>query len=290
MKKSRLTTSLGAIALLAGALATDAKSPLEKLRDKLPMSSEAPAPGQTANTSATVAGCALSGATGELSKRELIATLAARKLLDSAAKRLRVDEVQLPERIENVCQAKKRFVYVQRSTSRWSETAIESIEQAKEAVGLSQEIESYQAFKSNPNFGPDSEKDISRLQKDMKSDLEKLEKAIAEKSVVNQAKLEEASASMRAALGQGALIAGWDQRMVEFIGSNARWAFVDNLESVKMFKDHIDLLGSTFESMTRVVEASGPPAKEDKKAAALRKKREKENQEYEKKLLAELQL
>lgn len=231
----------------------------------------------------------------KLSMLEEGKALLARKALDKAAEGLAIGEIQLPAQIENICQATKRLTYVERQTGRWSSSVIDAITQAKEALAISGEAQSYAAFKNNPDFSSTSDKNLSRLQSDLKSDLSAIEAAIAEKRAANAEKLEEARANMRAALAQGALIGGWDRRLVEYMGDNPNWAFrTENLKNVRMFSSHVELLGSTLTSVGSVVkagDAATPDEKSDsKKAEEIRKQREKENAEYEKQLLAELQL
>lgn len=244
-------------------------------------------------TEAVDPNCPRSGATGDLEGFEYAASAATRFAIDAASKELKLgSSVELPERIEDVCQARKRLTYVERATSRWGVNVIDSIQQAKQALDLGQEIKSYRAFTGNPSFGKTSDKDIARLRKDMENDLELIEKAIKEKRVVNQALLAEASANMRAAALHGGLIGGWDRRLIEFFSDNSKWAY-QNSQSVLMFRDHVMLLGSTLSSMSAVVEAHSASANtgpDDKKVASIMKQREQENQAFEKQLTAELQL
>jgi hypothetical protein len=236
--------------------------------------------------------CPKSGATGQLGTLELMKSAATKAALSMAARELKVEEVNLPAPIDNVCLAQKRLAYVGRATSRWSVNVIDSIQQAKEALDLKQEIDSYQAFKSTPDFGKASDKDIARLRKDMKHDLQEIEAAIKGKRKVNVEVLAAAQANMRAALVNGGLIGGWDKRLIEFMSDNGKWAY-DNARSVKLFADHVGLLGSTVRSMNTVIEAqsaSNGPATNDKKAAAIMKQREQETLAFEKQVASELKL
>jgi hypothetical protein len=244
---------------------------------------------------ADAAACPKSGATGELGAVEMFKSALTRTALSAAARELKVDELQLPASIDNVCVAQKRLAYVQRATSRWSVNVISSIQQAKQALDIKQEIDSYQAFKGNPDFGKASDKDIARLRKDLKHDLQQIEAAIKEKRKANAEMLGEASTNMRAALVNGSLIGGWDKRLLEFMGDNGKWAYA-NAQSVKLFTDHVGLLGSTARSMSSVLEAQSAStatvitAANDKKASALLKQREQENLAFEKEIANELRL
>jgi len=236
--------------------------------------------------------CPKSGATGQLGTLELVKSAATKAALSMAARELKVEEVNLPAPIDNVCLAQKRLAYVGRATSRWSVNVIDSIRQAKQALDLKQEIDSYQAFRSNPDFGKTSDKDIARLRKDMKHDLLEIQAAIKDKRTANLEALAAAQANMRAALVNGGLIGGWDKRLIEFMSDNGKWAY-DNARSVKLFADHVGLLGSTVRSMNTVIEAqsaSTGPATNDRKAAAIMKQREQETLAFEKQVASDLKL
>jgi hypothetical protein len=216
--------------------------------------------------------------------------------MDEAAAKLNLgSDVELPAQIEDTCQATKRLSYVEKRTGHWSASVIDSIQQAKAALALSGEAASYAAFRNNPDFSAVESKQITQLRDDIRSDLSAIELAIAEKRKANQEMLAIAGANMRSALAQGTLIGTWDKRLIEFLGDNSRWAIKEHLNDVKLFTSHVELLGGTLSSMQSVLkaqEAAGgkPSAATLRKAEAESKQREKENDEFERKLLAELQL
>lgn len=305
MKKKKPLIIRTTLAIAMGLMLTSAASawdpkdliPVPKSKKDLPV---APKPenlteGQPTGIPAD-AGCPKKAESDNWSPTEILGRQALRKVMDKATEALKLGaDVELPSAIENHCQASKRLSYVEKHTGRWSTTVIDSILQAKAALSLSGEAASYAAFRNNPDFSAVKGKQISQLQDDIRSDLTAIEAAIAEKRVANQEMLTVAGTNMRAALIQGTLIGGWDKRLVEFMGGNAKWAVHEHLADAKLFGSHVELLGGTLTAMQSVVKAHDaaagePSAAARKKNEAQRKQREKENAEYEKQLLADLKL
>ncbi len=306
MKNKKPHTVKVALAIAAGMfLVTPAHAAgIDDLK-KLPKKLELPAARQPANineqtasaTPLASAACAQSVAAKKLTLIEQGATLALREGVDRAMNRLNIADAKIPAKVENICQASSGLVFVERYTARWNTTVIEAITLAKAALELSGEAASYAAFRNKPDFSTVDGKQISRLEDDIKSDMSAIEAAITSKKVANQEKLDEANEHLGRAKWQAGVIAGWDKNLGEFIGDNRDWAFSKaNLSNMRMFLSHVKLLGSTAESAGKVREAHASSERPEqtaaykKKAEATRKQREKEDAEYEKKLLAELQL
>ncbi|MEJ0040434.1 MAG: hypothetical protein WDO68_31165 [Gammaproteobacteria bacterium] len=246
-----------------------------------------------ASAAALNAPCAQPAAKAEkTSFGEQARKLALQGMLASATNSLTLEEAPpLPAPVKDVCTAQKRLVYVNRATRRWSMTVIKAITQAKQALDLKEEAQSYASFKDSvPEFGQEKSENIARLQRDMENDLQEIKKAIEAKRGANTALLAEANANMKGALAQGGLIAVWDKRLIEFVTDNRKWA-LDNWASVSLLGDHAKLLGSTMSSVSAVTAAQ--PDSDDKTrrmTASIMKEREAQNLQDTKQLEKELQL
>ena len=216
----------------------------------------------------------------------------AKTVVNQALKSLDIEGVELPEEITSICQAEKRFVYLDRSTDSWARFTISSYERAAEALAIDHQIEAARVFKEGKQFSDLSGKEIKKLGKDLEQGMSKVEQAMEKNEADNAELLAEASANIRAALLHGLQIVGWDQRLGEFAGDNILWT-TKNLSRIKMFKNHTQLMGGTVKSMAKVTAAYQANARDgvaDRKYEQTLARLEKSHQEDDAKLTQELEL
>ena len=217
-------------------------------------------------------------------------TLAIRNTLRAASKQLKVEEIELPEKIQSPCYATVRWDYVDRKSVFWAGRVAEATNLALEALEIDYQIEDERLFAKGDEQV--SRSDFNDMRKGVGKGLGKLLKGIEEKEVANEALLAQATGSMQAALTYGAELVGWDQRLLEYMRDNLQWT-INRGERLATFKEQAHLVGGTFKSLKHVSDALEAHRTEGLDPVAVqagRQSSELEVARYDAQLTAELDL
>lgn len=191
---------------------------------------------------------------GKVGLMQQAKSLLLQKTLSGIAKELNVDGIELPEEIASPCYAEVRWSYVERKSGFWTQQVVIATNKALEALDIDHQIEAERLFKEGVTDETLGKDDFVAIGKELDKGLGMVEASIAEKEAVNEVLLAEARGAMRGAMTYGAEIIGWDQRLVEFMGDNARWTF-NRAKRVQHFAGHAKLLGETFGSLRTITAA-----------------------------------
>ena len=219
-----------------------------------------------------------------------IKTTMIKTALSAASRQLKVEDIELPERIQSPCYAKVRWDYVDRKSVFWAGRVAEATNMALEALEIDYQIEDQRLFAKGDE--PVSRSEFNDMRKGVDTGLEKLLKGIEEKEVANEALLAQATGAMQAALTYGAELVGWDQRLVEFMRDNTKWT-MNQGERLATFKEQARLVGGTFKSVKHVSDALKANRTEGLDPVAIqagRQSSELEGARYDAQLVAELDL
>lgn len=147
------------------------------------------------------------------------------KMIDLAASEiLELESPQIPEKIDDTCEAKKRLDFVNIVSEKLSRSAAEAVAEVATCYGLHEQAKQINAMLANSQEETDFEyiNDVSK----------EIEKELAvNKSEQHHRCAAGAIGSLKGLARYGSLVVAWDKKLIDFSKDNVAWAF-DNMDQI----------------------------------------------------------